>query len=77
MVDGGGHILAGGGWWWVVVGGGGYILDGGGWWWVVVGDGMVQSNQKFYIERNYDVLKSKSPCFLMNKKVNLIKRNGI
>ena len=27
----------------------------------------------FYFERNYDVLKSKSPCFLLNKNINFNK----
>ena len=27
----------------------------------------------FNIERNYDVLKSKSPCFLLKKNINFIK----
>ena len=27
----------------------------------------------FHSERNYDVWKSKSPCFLLNKNINLIK----
>ena len=27
----------------------------------------------FYFEKNYDVLKSKSPCFLLNKNINFKK----
>ena len=27
----------------------------------------------FYFERNYEVLKSKSPCFLLNKNINFNK----
>ena len=27
----------------------------------------------FYLNRNYDVLKSNSPCFLMNKNIKLNK----
>ena len=27
----------------------------------------------FYFERNYDVLKSKSPCFLLNKNISFNK----
>ena len=29
-----------------------------------------------YLERNYDVLKSKSSCFLLNKKVNFNKNEA-
>ena len=27
----------------------------------------------FYFERNYDVFKSKTPCFMLNKKINFHK----
>ena len=29
----------------------------------------------FYFERNYEVSKSRSPCFLLNKNINYIKND--